>query len=81
MSTKFEKFAEKINGQIAGLVAGGKWKATDFIIDPGKFGRLAASAPLAAKYTACKVMQEAISTNGRLTEGDVRRAFEAAGIK
>lgn len=80
MTSKFAKFAQKINGQIDGLAAN-RHKRTDFIIDPGKFGRLAASAPLAAKYTACKVMQEAISANGCLTEDDVRRAFEAGGLK
>lgn len=75
---KHAKFAAKIADQIGSYAVSHDPRA--FTVDPGKLGRLASSAPLAAKYAACKAMNVAIQKTGTLTEADVKTAFEAAGL-
>lgn len=77
--SRYASFTRKINDQIQLYVANGH-DARTFLVDPGKFGRLASKAPLAAKYAACKSMNAVIARNGSLTESSVANAFETAGI-
>lgn len=78
--TQHVRFAFKISDQIAAWEAAGHSRK-DFQVDPGKFGRLAATKPLAARWAACRTMNEIIRQHGVLTCSDVVLAFEQAGLK
>ncbi len=78
--TPHVRFSRKINEQIDAWMAAGHSRYT-FQVDPGKFGRLAAAKPLAARWAACRTMNEAIQQHGVLTGSDVVQAFEQAGLK
>lgn len=77
--SKYARFAQKMNDQIADYTAGGRRKASDFIVDPGKFGRLASSAPDAAKYAVCHALNALLQKQARLSEVDVKAASTQRG--
>jgi len=76
---KYTRFADKISTQMdAWEDAGHDRKA--FLVDPGKFGRLAATKPLEARWKACTILNAWIQLHGTIRSIDVEAAFLSAGL-
>lgn len=69
------RLAERLNADAAGLR-----RPRAFVVDPGKLGRIASSAPDSARYKFCGLLTEAFARSGQVTVHAVLAAANGAGL-